>query len=340
MVVALRYRVEVRGLDQVRGLRGPVLILPNHPGMIDPVLVIGTLWPFLRPRPMVFEGNFGNRLLRLLMKIMNAVWVPDLDQASMQARSRAQKAVAGVIEGLQRGENHILWPSGQLQPDGVERIGSARAVTDILSAVPSATVVLVRTRGVWGSMFSFAQTGEHPDLVARLRAGIGWLLANLLFFMPRRPVTIDIERVDPERLPERRREVLNPWLEAWFNKGGAPEKPTFVPYHLLLGPRSFDFPTIVPPEAIDPSRIRPATREAVNHIVADKLGRPLTPAEDRAETTLDNLGMDSLVRQELALAVEQRFGFTGDTVPATLGDLWALAQGLAHKAPLKPPPPE
>ena len=42
---------------------------------------------------------------------------------------------------------------------------------------------------------------------------------------------------------------------------------------------------------------------------------------------------------EVTLAVEQRFGFSGDDVPATVGQLWALAQGLVEKEPPKPPPP-
>ena len=51
------------------------------------------------------------------------------------------------------------------------------------------------------------------------------------------------------------------------------------------------------------------------------------------------LGLDSLDAMELTLAVEQRFGFSGDKVPTTLGELWALAEGLSEKAPPKPPPP-
>jgi 1-acyl-sn-glycerol-3-phosphate acyltransferase len=30
-------------LDQIQGLKGPVLILPNHPGYIDPALVLAAL---------------------------------------------------------------------------------------------------------------------------------------------------------------------------------------------------------------------------------------------------------------------------------------------------------
>jgi long-chain-fatty-acid--[acyl-carrier-protein] ligase len=42
---------------------------------------------------------------------------------------------------------------------------------------------------------------------------------------------------------------------------------------------------------------------------------------------------------ELNLHVEQQYGFTADEVPTTLGQLWALAQGLAKKGHPKPAPP-
>src|SRR5262249_34721422 len=57
-------------------------------------------------------------------------------------------------------------------------------------------------------------------------------------------------------------------------------------------------------------------------------------------TTLDQMGMDSLERMEVALNVEKRFGFSSDEVPGTVGELWALAEGVVQKAPPKPAPPE
>jgi long-chain-fatty-acid--[acyl-carrier-protein] ligase len=300
--------------------------------------VLGAVWPPLKPRPMVYEGNFNNFFLRLLMKVLNAVRVPDLEQASTKARSRAQKAVEVVIAGLKNGENHILWPSGHIQHDGRERLGGARALADILQAVPEANVVLVRTRGLWGSMFGYAQTGEHPSLVGRYAAGLGWLLANLLVFMPRRAVDITIERIDRSRLPELRRETLNPWLEAWYNENDGPEAPTYVPYHFAFGRRTFEFPEVAGLEEVDVSRVKPEVREAVAHMIADKLGRPLTDDELKPDTTFDQLGLDSLDRMDLNLRVERQYGFTGDQVPATLGQLWALASGSAPKGPPRPAP--
>ena len=339
VILALRYRVRVHGWDQIRRLKGGTLILPNHPGMIDPPLLLTTFWPALKPRPLLWEGMFRNPLLRLAMKLLNAHRVPDLDRPSAEARAQTQRAIAGVIEGLRRGDNHLLWPAGRIERDGTERLGGAQALTDILKAAPEAEILLVRTRGVWGSCFSYAYTGTRPNLGAVLRAGIGWLLANLLVFMPRRRVDITVERLDRTRLPELRREAINPWFEAWYNAGG-PEKPMFVPYHFLFGPRTREFPKATGLAAADVGEVTPAARSGVAEILEEKLHRPLTPAEQRPETTLDQLGLDSLERMEVTLAVEQRFGFASDQTPLTLGQLWALAQGLVERAPPKPPPPE
>ncbi len=337
VVLALRYRVRLHGLEKVRDLKGPTLILPNHPAFIDPVIALTFLWPTLRPRPLLFEGNFNNPLFYPLMKLLDALRVPDLDQASAEARVRTEEAIQGIIEALKAGQNVILWPSGRLSRTGPEHLGAARTVADVLRAVPEVNVVLVRTRGLWGSSFSYARTGERPAFVKRLLRGAGLLLANLFLFAPRRNVDLTLEHVDRASLPLPRRELLNPRLEAWYNAGD-PEKPSFVPGHFLFGPRTFEFPPLPSGDDFDLAKVKPETRSAVNEMVAEKLGRPLAENELGPELSLDNLGMDSLDRMELSLNVERRFGFTGDQVPANLGQLYALAQGLLEREPPKPPP--
>ncbi len=338
-LVWLRYRVRLHGAEQLRDLRGPVLVLPNHPALIDPVIVLATLWPRLHPRPMLYEGNFQNPVLWPVMMLLDAIRVPDLSQPSARARARAEQAVAEAIDTLRRGENVILWPAGRIERVGYEILGAARATADILQAVPQARVVLVKTRGVWGSMFSFAPTMAYPKLVRGLWRAIGLLLANLVFFMPRRRVDMTLEVVDPARLPGLEREILNPWLEAWYNADARPERPTYAPYHLLFGPRTYQFPSGPGGAAADLGRVRPETRQQVNAIVERKTGRTLTAEEDNPATTLDQLGIDSLGRMEIALDVEQQFGFSSDEVPIALGEFWVMAQGLGESKPPKPPPP-
>src|SRR5262249_60890011 len=129
VVVSEVQRVRAQGVEELQGSKGPVGTLPNPRGSIDPPLVLSVLWPVLRPRPLAFEGNFKNPVVWPLMKLLNAVPVPDLDQASMQARAQARQAVQTVIESLQKGENVIMWPAGHLQHNGTERLGGAPAPT-------------------------------------------------------------------------------------------------------------------------------------------------------------------------------------------------------------------
>jgi long-chain-fatty-acid--[acyl-carrier-protein] ligase len=344
LVLGARYRLVVHGREQLEKLNGPLLILPNHPGYIDPFLLFAVLWPSLRMRPLVYRGTFQGLTGRFLVRLVHALEVPDLDVASVKARAEAEQAIAAIAAGLARGERFILWPAGHVwRRDGVERIGPARATADILRSAPNCQVLLVRTRGVWGSSWTWAQLGARPPLSQLIAAGLGWILANLLFLLPRRRVEITLELTDRAEMPEPRREILNPWLEQWYNSdlAGMAEKPTWVPYHFLFGRQSFDFPPAVQQTAdFDPGPVQPQTREAVLGLLSDRLQRPLTESEQRPETRLDELGLDSLDRMELSLQVERQFGFTGDAGCETVGQLLALAEGRARRKPPAPPPPD
>jgi long-chain-fatty-acid--[acyl-carrier-protein] ligase len=342
LALAARYRIRVHGREQLRASKGPVLVLPNHPGYIDPFLLFGVLWPALRMRPLVYGGTFRGPTGRFLVLLANALEVPDLGVASVQARAEVERAVGGIAEGLRRGENFILWPAGHVQRDGAEHIGPARATADLLRQVPKASVLLVRSRGVWGSSWTWAQLSSRPPMIRCILAGLGWIFANLLFFMPRRRVEITLRVVARSEMPEPRRELLNPWLEAWYNDGlrGGGEKPTWVPYHFLFGRRSFDFPPPPKSDGVSLEQVSADTREGVLQMLEERLGRPLSESERRPDAALDELGLDSLDRMELSLQVERRFGFSGDEACVTLGQLLALAEGRVERSQTRTAPPE
>ncbi len=338
-LLALRYRLALVGLDEVTRRPGPYLILPNHPAYIEPPNVLTRLWPRFKARPMLLETNFQNPVFAPFAWLLRAIRVPDTARASAEARDRAADAVRHAVAALKAGENVIMWPSGRLMRDGVERLGGARAAADILAAVPEATAVLVRTRGLWGSGFSWARATK-PSLVKGLFRGAGLLLANLVVFTPRRRGTMTLEAFPPDRRPGPTRDAINRWLEDWYNAdtGGAAETPTFVPYHVLFGPRTFEFPPPASAAELDLAKVKPMAKQGVAEVLEEHLKRPLAHGENAPDTTFMQLGLDSLDGMEVTLKVEQRFGFTGDTVPTTVGQLWALAEGLLDRAPPKPPP--
>ncbi|HEY1188926.1 MAG TPA: AMP-binding protein [Gemmata sp.] len=336
-VLALRYKVNLTGTEDVFKRPGPYLIMPNHPAYADPPNLLVRLWPIFKIRPLLLETNFKSPLFQPIAWLLRGIKMPDIVKASAEDKKRAEEAVGEVIATLRAGGNVILWPSGRLTRDGTERMGGARTAADVLAAVPNVTVVLARTRGLWGSMFSWAD--GKPSLMKGFTRGLGLWVANLFFFAPRRTVTVTLEAFTPDQRPEPKRELVNKWLDTWFNADTPREEPTFVPRHFVFGERTHTFPppAVVAPE-YDLTKVKPETKTAIAHLLEEKLKRPLAPDESTGETNLNQLGVDSLDAMDVALAVEQRFGFTSDAVPTTVGGLWALAEGLTQSAPPKPPP--
>jgi len=334
-LIWLRYRVEIEGLDALRKIRGPALVLPNHPGYIDPVLVMTQLGGEIPLRPLVVSFMYRPIFLRPLMMFINALEVPDLVAHSASAREQVEPLINKVVAELDRGGKFLIYPAGKIERNGLEQIGFTRAVPDILAQRPQTTIVLVRTVGVWGSMSTYAPTASEPNLGDNFIRSVSILAANLIFFAPRRRIKMTIEIVDPKTLPGLNREVFNPYLEAWYNRGLS-TTPTFVPYHFWFGPRTFDFPKIKIGRDIPLEKITPATRQAVFDVLEEKLKRPLTDDEKKPEMLLEKLGLDSLDRMDLAQTIEGRFGFRSELVATSIGEMWALAQGLVETDQAEP----
>ena len=338
LILRLRYRVSVTGLEGLAELQGPVLVLPNHPCYIDPPTVLSQLHLGLKPRlrPLVFSGTYRVPFLLPLMKLVGAFEVPDLSAQSRSAAARTQELIDAVAQRVEQGDSFVIYPSGRLQRTNVEVLGSARFVYELVKRCPDLQVVVVRTRGLWGSLWGCARTGQPPDLTKTVLEAVGWLLASLVVFLPRRQVRLHVEQLPRDQLPLDSREAFNSFLENWYNVD-APAEPLFVRYNWLFGPTEGHYR---PPqqESVDPATLKPKTIEQVNEVVAGFLKRELAAEEAEAGTRLEDLGLDSLDRMELALRIEQQFGFHSDEVVETLGGLWALADGklVAHAKSAKP----
>ena len=136
VVLSLRYRLAVTGLDEAARHPGPYLILPNHPAYTDPPNVFRALWGRFRMRPMLLETNFRSPLLAPLGWLLRAIKVPETDRASAEAKRRAEAAVGAVVEALRAGDNVVLRPAGTLGP--TDRSGSGpRTAADVLKAAPT-----------------------------------------------------------------------------------------------------------------------------------------------------------------------------------------------------------
>ncbi len=326
LLLSFRYRTQLHGAEQLAKLSGPTLVIPNHPAYIDPPLVSSHLRLHKPLRPLVFSGTYRMLALRPLMALVDAFEVPDLTAHSRDAQSRALAMIDSVVDRLHQGDCMLIYPSGRLQRGNQEVVGAARAVHEIVSRCPDINVVLVRTRGVWGSLFSCAATGEPPNLLACVRSALGWVFASLFFFLPRRQVSMQLEVVRAADLPVASRDEFNKYLEQWYNDDGGQE-PAFTRYHHWFGPSEGRFGRTVAGPEIDESSLNPKTVALVNELVQAHLGRQLDDGDLQLNTKLESIGLDSLDRMDLALKIEQQFGFRSNAVSATLGGLWALADG-------------
>ncbi|PQO42260.1 AMP-binding protein [Blastopirellula marina] len=333
-----RYDVEIRGLEQLEKLEGPVLVLPNHPAYVDPVIMVSHLRFGKSLRPLVFTDTYRSLLFYPLMKVIDAFEVPNLSAHSRDAHAKTTELIDNVAGELAGGESFLIYPSGRLQRQGYEIVGGSRIAYELLERVENVNVVLVRTRGLWGSRFGCAQEGEVPDLARNALVSLFYVLAGLVFFLPKRKVTIEIEPVDRNSLPLDSKQELNRHLESFYNADGG-ETAKFVPYSYFLGPRDFDYDAVQSKSAVDLSEISDTTINEVHEILEHRLERKLDEGEREPGTTLDLLGLDSLERMDLALEMEQHFGFRSDHVPATVGELCLLAAGKApsDEQPLEVP---
>jgi acyl carrier protein len=339
-LLALRYRVSFAGIETVAQKRdgSGILFLPSHPALIDPFLVASRLFPRFRMHMLADESQVDRPVLRWLARRFGVVRLADAARDGAAAREGIQRSLDECARLLAAGENVLLYPAGHIMRSRREEIGSNSGVETLLRAAPDARVVLVRTRGLWGSVFSRAD-GGYPDLGLILRKAVKTLLLNGIFFAPRRPV--DIVLWEPDAFPAQagRREI-NAFIENFFNDNPPPN--TYVPYTRFesRGIRA----VAEPPERRGRQACATASA-AVQAMALAKIAELSGHAEVKPEQRLANdLGMDSLSRVELAVWIEQEFGFQvpGADMLETAGDVVAAAAGeaLAGRADALPAVPE
>ncbi len=303
-VLKLRYRIRISGIEEIasKGKEG-ILFLPNHPARIDPVILYVYLRSQFTPRGFGDKDQVDRFFIRVFARRFGVRTIPSMARYGPAARAEIEKTLDESIEGLKRGENLLLWPAGRAYRSRRESLGANSSVERILRNFPDVRIVLVRTKGLWGSGFSWAN-GQEPIVLKVLRKGLFSLLASGIFFAPRRKITIEL--YEPEDLPRNTdRKTFNRFLEAYYNDNLLPN--TYVPYSIWEkgGVRTQPEPTVARLES-NQSLVPDATRQSVLKHLSEMTG--ISELNDRNHLASD-LGMDSLSRMDLLLWLEKEFGF-------------------------------
>jgi acyl-[acyl-carrier-protein]-phospholipid O-acyltransferase/long-chain-fatty-acid--[acyl-carrier-protein] ligase len=335
-LLRLRYRIQVTGLEKLPAEDGKgILFLPNHPALIDPVICQNVLYSRFRPRPLVDFDQGSKPFVKWIMKGARPILIPDLTQKGRNSRADVKQALNEVCRCLEMGENVVLYPAGRIYRSAREDLAGNSGVEFVLKAVPDVQVVLIRTSGLWGSSFSFAQ-GAEPSLFKHFKKYLAAILANGIFFGPRRDVMV---RIFPDKGLKKLsdRLAINGYLEAFYNR--CPQPNTHVPYFWWQGGTA----RIMPEPARksftgDVTRVPASTRK----LILEKIEKISGAAEIRETDRLaHDLAIDSLSLMELAVWLENEFGLSVDDIGSlvTVADCLLAANGrimARNEKPLHP----
>lgn len=213
----------------------PVLFLPNHQAVVDPMLLVSFVYPHKNIVPVVTATYYDLPIINKFFKKWGAVRVSDLGAGSRNLHVLNDITQSAML-AFDSKRSLVIYPSGQIASQGFERILNKKAAYEIVKDLPEdVQIVGVRINGLWGSMWSKAWTGKSPDFVSSIGKGIGYALANLLFFCPKRHVSMVFEDITSEcrqRAVGTDRKIFNDYLEGFYNVNGE-ESPTFVKHYFF-----------------------------------------------------------------------------------------------------------
>lgn len=303
--VHLRYRIRVKGLDEVvaRYGRKGILFLPNHPALIDPVILNTVLWGKFKPRSLVTEKQIRTTILKRIGWRIRLLALPDMGVSGVAGHDAVVHQIDCCVDALKQGDNLLFYPAGRIYRSKREKLRGNGGVARILQEYPDCKVVLVRTTGLWGSDFGRAK-GYQTSFGETLKRHFWDVILGGIFFMPRRRIRIEFV-TRPDDMPDGSdKELLNRYLESFYNKAMRPN--LYVPYRWIGNGRVCTMPE---PDSYnlseDTSQVPDDVRMKVKEKLRELTGKRLIKDTDTLGT---DLGLDSLIVVELQQWLSNEFG--------------------------------
>ena len=228
-----RYKITVEGMENlVRAMdsKKSCLVLPNHPAMVDPMLVVAELWQ-TPLKPLADELFFRTGFIApWVLRTLGAVLVPDLRRHRTAKGATIARGLGDIVMNtLESGGNVIFYPSGHIWTEPKEEIGTRQLAYNICKEINAKDiqVIGVRTTGLWGSIWSRKGRTKSPSFVPTLmKSVLLWFFWSP--FVSRRRVKMHIENLT-ERVKEwsqGTRLEFNAKLEEWYNAGETGKRET------------------------------------------------------------------------------------------------------------------
>ena len=236
-LLALRYKIKIKN-KKILSSKKPTLFLSNHVSHTDPQILVTQIFRWQKVSPVVENNFYDAPILNTFFKKIRAVRIPETTNFTQKNRESIDRTLREITAKLARGENVLLYPSGQTAGQGLEFLFGKKSTFQILQKFPpNARVVGVRIRGLWGSIFSRAWSGRAPNFFLNVLRSIFYLLANFIFFVPKRHVTLEFEDITEKakQMSQKSLQEFNKFLENFFNFHG--EEKVFFLRHFFFAPK-------------------------------------------------------------------------------------------------------
>ncbi len=187
---SLRYKVQVKGIELLNS-NTQKLFLPNHQAIVDPQILTTQIFKYTTFIPFVSAKYLQIPLVKNLFIKMKSVPVSNMQSGRVDVNI-IENLVFTAQKLFANGENVLVYPAGQMAGQGFEKIFNKSGVFNMIKALPdNVKVIGIRTHGLWGSIWSKAWNGKVPPIIPTYLFSVFIILANLIFFVPRRKVYIE-----------------------------------------------------------------------------------------------------------------------------------------------------
>lgn len=341
VAVRIRYRVKLVGLDEIikkHGRKG-LLFCPNHPALIDPLIMTTMLWRRFHPRALVIEKQVKEPPLKYIWKRIRLLALPDIGATGMKGHDMLKEQIGRCVEALKAGDNLLFYPAGRIYRSCRESLRGNGGLAAILQEYPEAKLVLVRTTGLWGSDFGRAKGFQTPFGKTML-AHLKHVFYGGIFFMPRRHVTIEFFEKPSDFPAADDKRVLNRYLEDFYNQ--AMRQNTYVRYTWNI--RKEEVHERLLPEAEwynvpeDASQVPEDIRKKVKGRLHEITGKRFIRDTDTLVTDLA-LSEDQILSMHSWLQWEFRRPIPAPAKLRTVASLMIAAAGIEGEEPFVPIPP-
>lgn len=219
LLLKLRYKFEIIWLDTIDKNKKYVL-LPNHQALVDPQIVVSLLSTKIALSPVMLETYYNLPVLKNLFKMLGAISIWDIQRGSGGIED-VKNAFKNIEITIKNGKNILVYPSGQLYCQWFEVIRGKKIAYNLIQILPEDTEILViKTTGLWWSMWSKAWEGDTPNFLKTFLKAIFIVISNAFFLIPKRNVKIEIQNYTQQLKSVKDINIFNQTLENFYNKDG------------------------------------------------------------------------------------------------------------------------